>query len=142
MEHAEALESHAADLYVLGELSEADAEAFEGHYFDCVECADEVRLGTKLLDDGRAMLREDQAAKVVPIASRRSFNVWMPAAVAAMLVILIGAPMLLSRAKAPAFEIGHGQSISLSGTRSAEENVVTVKDGESFVLYAEITSEG
>lgn len=147
MEHAQALDRHAADLYLLGELNEADAEAFEEHFFECPTCADEVRVGTYFLDAGRAMVLSEKAAaaaaasNVVPIASRRPFNAWMPIAAAAMLVIAIGLPMLLSRGKAPWFEVGQGHSIDLSGSRGTEDDTVTVKDGQLGVLYADIPSE-
>lgn len=147
MEHNQALETHAADLYVLGELSDADAEAFEEHFFDCVECADEVRLGRQFLDGGRDMIREDEAAneaaKVVPIASRKRASVWMPVAAAAVLAILIGTPVLLQRTRGPIMEVGHGHPLTLSEMRSAAPpDAVTVRDGELTVLYVEIAAQG
>jgi hypothetical protein len=142
MEHAQAQERHAADLYVLGELSEQEADAFEDHFFDCAVCADDVRVGMNFLDGGRRMLREEGMAanaNVVPIASRRRMNVWMPIAAAAMLVVVIGSPILLSRAKAPDAEIGALHFMHLSGDRGAEEDqTVIVKDGQSITLVLEI----
>lgn len=45
MDHDEAIRTHAAERYLLGELSEQEQEAFEVHYFECGHCAEEVRLG-------------------------------------------------------------------------------------------------
>lgn len=147
MEHAEALDSHAADLYVLGELSDETADAFEDHFFECAVCADEVRVGMNFLDGGRRMMRQQPttpATNVVPIAARRRTNIWLPIAAAAMLVVLIGGPLLISRAKAPVVDVGTLQTIDLSGVRSetaAPTPTFTVKDGETIVLLGDIPPE-
>ena len=44
MTHNDAKITHAVERYFLGELSGAEAEDFEAHYFDCPECAEEVRI--------------------------------------------------------------------------------------------------
>lgn len=36
--------SEVADLYVLGRLTEAQAEAFEEHFLQCPECAEKAEL--------------------------------------------------------------------------------------------------
>jgi hypothetical protein len=43
MEHMEAVRLRAAERYVLKQLSAAETEAFEEHFFSCTECAEEVR---------------------------------------------------------------------------------------------------
>lgn len=48
MRHQQAVESRAAERYLLDEMSELDRHLFEAHYFDCAECADEVRAGMAL----------------------------------------------------------------------------------------------
>lgn len=106
MEHAEAFETNAPDRYLLGQLSAAEADAFEEHYFDCTTCAEEVRLGMSFLEAGRRLVREPRepaappapAAPVVPIDSHprhRGFR-WIPAAaVAAMLAIPVNIGLLM-----------------------------------------------
>jgi hypothetical protein len=54
MTHAQAVEKHAAERYLLDEMPELERFAFEEHYFDCADCAEEVRMG--------ALLREGVAA--------------------------------------------------------------------------------
>ena len=44
MTHAEAVEQQMVERYFLGELREDEANAFEQHYFECVACAEDVRL--------------------------------------------------------------------------------------------------
>jgi anti-sigma factor RsiW len=45
MDHETSIKTHAAERYLLGELTPPEREAFEQHYFDCSECAESVRLG-------------------------------------------------------------------------------------------------
>lgn len=116
MDHAEATAQHAVDRYLLGELSAAEADAFEEHYFDCAECADELRVGMRFMNGGRGVAREEAAppeakavisdTKVVSIDERRSRRTaWLPAAVAAALVLAVGAPLLLrQRESGPTLE--------------------------------------
>ena len=132
MEHAEALEIEAADRYVLGLLSAAEADAFEEHYFDCALCADEVRLGTRILDGGRRLAGEDSAtreAPVVPIDSRprrRATRGWLIAAAAALLLAISVNVVLFTRMQnAPARIAGGIVAAEVyllpGGTRGVEE---------------------
>ena len=50
MDHADAVALCLAKHYVLGELQEEDAEAFEAHMFGCALCAEQVRLGFEFLE--------------------------------------------------------------------------------------------
>lgn len=60
MNHAEAIESKAAAGYLLGELSEAERDAFEEHFFDCRVCAEDVRQGAVMFASGRAVAQNDK----------------------------------------------------------------------------------
>ena len=44
MDHLTAVRIGAAELYAMGELDALRREEFEEHYFDCRECAAEVKL--------------------------------------------------------------------------------------------------
>lgn len=109
MEHTQALEMNAPDRYVLGQLSAAEADAFEEHYFDCPACADDVRLGMSIMEGGRRLVRQANepvappVAPVVPIESRPRWNKWIPAAaVAAVMAIPINFALLMRMQNAAA----------------------------------------
>jgi len=146
MEHAEARDTHAIDRYLLGELTAAEADAFEEHYFDCAECAEELRSGMQFMDGGRKVAREASApaiAPVVPISEHRSRRMtWIPAAAAAVLVLAIGTPLLMKQraAGAPSFEIASQHSFLLSESRSAG-TVPTLNGNAPIVLWADVPSE-
>lgn len=56
MSHEQALRSQAVERYVLGELTQEEREAFEGHYFDCSACFEQVKLSAQFLRQAREIL--------------------------------------------------------------------------------------
>ena len=48
MTHADALRTLAAERYLLDEMPEIEKFAFEEHFFDCAECADDLRAGSAM----------------------------------------------------------------------------------------------
>jgi hypothetical protein len=76
MEHDEAIRSHAAERYLARELSPEDHAAFEEHFFDCPECAEEVRFEATFAANVRAVMREPaRAAQPMPASPQPSL--WM-----------------------------------------------------------------
>lgn len=59
MDHSEALKLQAAEKYVLGELSPALRDEYEEHYFDCQECAADLKAATAFADASRAQFRSE-----------------------------------------------------------------------------------
>ena len=56
MDHLHAYETKAPERYVLGELTAAEAEDFELHYFDCEQCAVAVESSQLFIANARAVL--------------------------------------------------------------------------------------
>jgi len=94
---------HAAERYLLGEMSDADREQYEAHVFSCAECADDVRTTAAFLDDLRTHVAppagsRPRAAVVTldrPAPARRLRSLFWPlpagaAVAAALLVSVIG----------------------------------------------------
>ncbi len=57
MDHNEAVRLRAVEKYVLGELAPSQRDEFEAHYFDCQECAQDVKAVAEFVDNVRAVLR-------------------------------------------------------------------------------------
>jgi hypothetical protein len=64
MDHSEALRLQAIEKYVLGELSPALRDEYEEHYFDCQECAADIKAAAAFADASRAAFRS--ASSEVP----------------------------------------------------------------------------
>lgn len=69
-------------LYLAGTLSEADANAFEEHYFSCADCREDVGRGGEL----RAALGRPPVGAAAPAARPR--RVWLPLAAAAAIAVV------------------------------------------------------
>ncbi|MGC8795148.1 MAG: anti-sigma factor family protein [Bryobacteraceae bacterium] len=94
MDHREAVERQAAERYVLGELSREEREAFEEHFFDCPECAREVKACAAFLANARALLRERQGGLRALLARMGESQVLLGAALAACLVLVLATAYL------------------------------------------------
>ena len=60
MDHLEAVRLRAAERYVLKQLTTAEAEAFEEHFFSCPECAEEVRWIAMFEDNARKAVKAQE----------------------------------------------------------------------------------
>jgi hypothetical protein len=103
MTHDEAAATLAAERYLLGEMSDAERDAFEDHYFGCTLCAADVRDGALIADGARAGVAPRVArtpagganpapARVVPLQLRRPWyqSGVIPWAAAATLAMIAG----------------------------------------------------
>ena len=99
MTHAQAIDTHAAERYLLDEMRELERFAFEEHFFDCAECAEDVRTGALMregvaagLMPAAAAVSTAPAAAAAPMASPASsgWRTGLPWAVAAMLALTVG----------------------------------------------------
>jgi hypothetical protein len=108
MTHTEAVNSLASERYLLDEMAEPERDDFEAHYFECLECADDVKMGALLRDGARAgLVAGPQVARVASFSpvekrTREAFltpriasQPWyrstaVPWAVAATLAVMVG----------------------------------------------------
>jgi hypothetical protein len=95
MTHADAVRTLAAERYLLDEMSEIERFAFEEHFFDCVECADDVRTGSAMRAAVKTGLlpKASRSQNVVPLdAGKRRWTpaVVVPWAAAATLALAVG----------------------------------------------------
>jgi hypothetical protein len=152
MDHKEAVQLQAAAKYVLGELPQAERDSFEEHYFDCGECALDVRAAAAFVETGREILRAETAGTAVarPAESKGGWLFWLrPAFAAPALLILLaiigyqnGITIPQARKEAG---LNAGQffsssfSLQMANTRGGEEVKVRVHPNESFALKFDFT---
>lgn len=143
MNHEEAIRNQAAASYLLGDLPEAERDAFEEHYFDCRECGDTVRAGATMLVTGREVVENDSSfRRFRPLKSALT-----GAAAAAAIVVATYQtaviPRVQSLATPPLFEIVRPTPFLSDATRGieGEEQVIHFVDNKPLVLYRDIPSE-
>src|SRR5438093_9115401 len=61
MDHNGAIRLQAAVKYVLGELSQVQRDEYEEHYFDCAECATDIKALATFADTTREVLPQERA---------------------------------------------------------------------------------
>ena len=89
MSHEQAVSKQAAERYLLAELSQEERDAFEGHYFDCQACFEQVQLGAEFLHHTRDVLDPEPEKGWL---ARTLGDLWRPAPafVAAMMLLAVG----------------------------------------------------
>ena len=149
MDHLEAKGLHASEKYVLGELSADQRDAFEEHYFDCAECAEDVKATLTFVSAGREVFREEplpvSSAPIVPaMRPRRVFWLRPLIAIPAMAALLLAVVYYTRSSKPPAGVITElGQTLSSSpsfGLRGGdrlenEKTIVRVHDSDPLQLH-------
>jgi hypothetical protein len=133
MSHEQALRSQAVERYVLGELTQEEREAFEGHYFDCAACFEQVKLSAQFLRHAREVLDPEPEkgwlARLLGDLRRPAF-----AFATAMLVCAIGMGVyqqsVIADLKAPAIE----SRFTLKGRAKGAADVVKVSRKEKLAL--------
>jgi hypothetical protein len=152
MDHDESIRLMAAEKYLLGELTPESREQFEEHFFDCQDCALEVRAGAAFVEHSKVVLAEpdtvSSARGPVPVPARPGWFAWLrPAFVvpvlAALLVVvgyqnLVTYPRLQQAAATP--QILPWASINVS-TRGASTTQISPHVGEGFHLLVNIPPE-
>jgi hypothetical protein len=113
MDHETAVQLKATERYFLGELTGADREGFEEHFFMCPDCAEDVRAMTVFAANAKAVFREEAAPPVVPVGAFLSSRaLWLSAALNIALLSGLGYTLLkfapqvkqeLAEARAPQF---------------------------------------
>lgn len=144
MDHAQAIQTQAAEKYLLGEFSAAQGDEFAEHFFDCEECAKDLRLTSLFVETCKRVMAADFVDKPQP-AVKRSSSGWEPAwyAIAASIALLavilyqnvVTIPKLRSFAAAQALEYF---SIASMGSRGTGQTVVTPSHERPFILLADI----
>lgn len=164
MDHSEAVELMATERYLLGELTPDQREAFEAHFFDCYECALDVRAEAAFLKEAKVQLpqmaRATAPAVVVaepvrpatpatPEKNRRDWFAWMRPAwavpVFAALLVVIGyqnlatIPGLRSAAESP--RVAPWSTLHV-GTRAGARTAVTADRKAGAVLLIDVPNDG
>lgn len=147
MDHSQAIHIGAAEKYLLNELNEEERSQYEGHFFDCGECADDVRSSAVFEANAKEVLKQMPERRVAgtqdPRVARPDWRAlfWpVPLGAAAALVIFVGLsayhslfelPDLRSRLKqAEGLQTATWHFLSLS---RSDTPVVTVSTGQLMV---------
>jgi hypothetical protein len=154
MDHNEVVRQKLTERYLLDELQGDAREEFEEHFFDCSECAMDVRAGSEFVETSKFIL--EQPAEEVASArntsrqpASRSWFAWLrpqfAAAALALLIAMVGYQNLVT---VPRLRGALGQPQVLPwaavavGTYGSSGPTVNVAPGMGFLLFVRIPPEG
>jgi putative zinc finger protein len=131
MTHTEAVDTYAAERYLLGEMTEAERQAFEAHYFECGTCADDLRAGSLMRDGVAAGLLAASGTRTERRSRTFTYVSWAAAASLALVAgyegMLLRQPRMAPQALAP---------VTLRAATRGGEAVVPVTEGATAVTLA------
>jgi hypothetical protein len=149
MDHSEALKLQAAEKYVLGELSPALRDEYEEHYFDCQDCAADLKAAVAFGDASRAQFRsEPREVLLDPELAPRTWLAWLrPTVLVPALAVIVAALAYQSLVTIPHLEratatptAGSASFISLIGANSRGEAAKSfaVQQNQPVILEVDI----
>ena len=132
MTHNEAVENYATERYLLGEMTEAERQSFEAHYFECETCADDLRAGSRMRDGVAAGLLAAPAARAARPVRTYNYVSWAAAASLALIagyegMLLRQQPQMAAQALAP---------VTLRAATRGAEAEVALKPGATALTLA------
>jgi hypothetical protein len=153
MDHNEAIQLQAAVKYVLGELSRVQRDDYEEHYFDCAECAVDIKALATFADTTREVLRQERANQLAKdlLPARGGWLRWLqpvvavPAFAALLLIVAYQNAVTIPHARQDAssgaaqlFVTSRGPKMAV--TRGTEDIAkYSVRQGQSLPLKFDFT---
>lgn len=152
MDHKMAIREMMTERYLLSELSQAEQDAFEEHFFDCPECAYDIRAGSTFITYSKSALAESaEAARATASPRKGTETNWLgwlrpvfAAPVLAILLVVVGYQNLVTYPKlrsATQAQVLPWASLTV-GTWSGEKTSITVPAGKGFMLFVRIPDNG
>lgn len=150
MDHDVVVRDKMTERYLLNELDPEARDRFEEHFFDCPDCALDLRAATLFIEKSKVVLADEAAVSGVPalaVPSRRlpRWLAWLRPSIAAPALALLLAvvayqnlvtvPHLNEALKSPRVL---GWTAVNVGTFGSEGNVITVPPGNGFLLFIRI----
>jgi anti-sigma factor RsiW len=158
MDHDTVVRQKTTERYLLNELDPQARDEFEEHFFDCQECAIDVRAGALFVDESKILLAEERevvstdvrgtTAVVRPDPGQTGWFRWLrpvfavPALALLLAVVgyqnLVTYPQLTRQLESP--QVLPWAQLTVA-TYGSEAPVITTHAGEGFLLFARIPPE-
>ena len=154
MDHTAVVRQKMTERYLLDELDSEVRDEFEEHYFDCPECALDVRAGSQFVEHSKVVLAE--GSEPIPVRAtpgpdpvHRGWFAWLrPAFAAPALALLLAVagyqnlvtyPRLQAELKRP--QVLPAVSVNV-GTWGAGGTPTSIPEGKGLLLFVRIPPDG
>jgi len=155
MDHDVVVRMKMTERYLLGELDPDARDEFEAHFFDCPDCALDVRAGASFVEQSKVVLAEKaqpvsaQLPVTAPSAAKPGWFTWLRSAFAVPVMVLLLAviayqnlvtyPGMQQALNSP--QVLPWASVNV-GTWGSGGPVIPVRPGEGFLLFVRIPPDG
>jgi hypothetical protein len=155
MDHDAVAGQKMTERYLLNELDPEVRDEFEEHYFDCPECAQDMRAGSEFVEQSKRVLAERSEQTPVVKTARGSdpfgsrWFAWLrpqlAAPLLALLLVVVGYQNLVMYPKLQAAlvqpRVLPWVSVAV-GTWGGATPSITVHQGSSFLMFVRIPPDG
>lgn len=155
MDHDVVVRQKMTERYLLGELDPEVRDEFEAHFFDCPDCAVDVRAGALFVDQSKVVLAQESqpvsagSPATTPIPVTPGWFAWLHPAFAvplmALLLAVIGYqnlvtyPRMQQALNSP--QVLPWAAVNV-GTFGSGGPVISARPGEGFLLFVRIPPDG
>lgn len=143
--HVFADRDDAAERYLLGQMSESDRDTYERHFFECVECAEDVKSTAQFIDTCRSVLADRARADAAP--PRPTRPVWLSRPAAAVFTGALAATLAIiayqnvvtipGLARATAARAVTAVSLAAANARGTSQTIAVPRQ-QPFVIFVDI----
>lgn len=150
MDHTAVVRDKMTERYLLNELESEMRDEFEEHYFDCPECALDVRVAHQFVEESKVVLAEEPEPVFVRAASRPEparpgWFAWLRPAFAApalaLLLAVAGYQNLRLRSELRQPQILPAVSVNV-GTWGGGGTPTSIPEGQGLLLFVRIPPDG
>jgi len=155
MDHEVVVRQKMTERYLLNELDSESRDEFEEHFFDCPECAFDVRAGSAFVEQTKNVLAEARETETAPAAiptpapASSGWLAWLrPAFLAPVLALLVAVVGYQNLVTFPRLQqaLNRPQVLPWApvnvGTWGSGGPVITASPGQGFLLFVRIPPEG
>jgi hypothetical protein len=155
MDHDVVVRQKMTERYLLGELDADARDEFEGHFFDCPDCALDVRAGSLFVEQSKVVLAKKSEAVSAgspvpsPVLAKPGWFAWLrptfAVPVMALLLAVIGYQNLVTY---PQLQLALNSPRVLPwasvnvGTWGSGGPVISARPGQGFLLFVRIPPDG
>ncbi len=155
MDHDVVVRQKVTEKYLLGELEPEARLEFEEHFFDCPDCALDVRAGALFVEQSKIVLAEKSVPVsaglpvTVPASAKPGWFAWLrPAFAAPVLALLLAVVAYQNLVTYPRLHqaLNRPQVLPFAavnvGTWGSGGPVIQARPGEGFLLFVRIPPDG
>jgi hypothetical protein len=155
MDHDVVVRQKMTERYLLNELDSESRDEFEEHFFDCPECAFDVRAGSAFVEQSKNVLAETREAEMAPASSPTpapasgGWLAWLrPAFAAPALALLLAVVGYQNLVTYPQLQqaLSRPQVLPWApvnvGTWGSGGPVIAASPGQGFLLFVRIPPDG